>query len=245
MSFNIRSLDFDEPAHPWSERRDAIAAMLDASRPEVVGVQEAVLAQVDELADMLDGFAWVGVGRDDGEAAGEYAAIFYDTAMFELLDSGWFWLSDTPDVPSLGWDAAAVRIATWAELSERSSGNSFTVVNTHFDHEGSEARQNSSALVADFVSDRGEQPTFVVGDLNFPIEAGQFEALTMLMSDARQVADPDDGLSFNSFGTGLTLNIDFILHRNSEAFTFETLDDDYGVEYISDHYPIVADLAID
>lgn len=244
MSFNVRSLDFDDPSHPWADRRDAVVTMLDGARPEVVGVQEAVRAQVDELAGWLDGYEWVGVGRDDGDAGGEYAAIFYDAAMFELLDSGWFWLSETPDVPSLGWDAASVRIATWAELTERSSGMSFTVVNTHFDHEGNEARRNSSALVAEFVTERGDQPVFVTGDLNFPAEAGQFEPLSSIMMDARLAAGPDDGFSFNSFGTGLTLNIDFIFHRNSEAFSFETLDDDYGVEYISDHYPILASLSI-
>jgi len=166
MSFNIR---FENPSDDpdWPTRLPAVERMLDQRQPDVIGFQEALADQVDDLAELLEGYDWVGVGRDDGVAAGEFAPVFFRTDRFELSDHGHFWLSESPGEPSLGWDAALPRIVTWVELGRIGSTERFRVYNTHFDHEGQIARQNSAELLATVVAERpADEPVVVLGDLN-------------------------------------------------------------------------------
>ncbi len=148
MTFNIR---YDNPAdgvNAWPARRAAVVTMLKAEKPDVLGIQEGLAHQVAFLDSALRAdYAYVGVGRDDGKEAGEFAALFYNKNRFELLESGNFWLSETPETPSIGWDAACIRIVTWAKLRDRQSGREFVALNTHFDHVGTEARAQSAILL--------------------------------------------------------------------------------------------------
>lgn len=152
----------------WGRRLPWIAGMARFHGFDIFGTQEGVRHQLDSLKGRLPGYAYIGVGRDDGALKGEHAAIFYNTRMFDLLDSGDFWLSETPGKPSMGWDAACPRVCTWGHFRHKDSGKEFVYFNLHMDHIGVEARRNSVALVQQKIGELGVQglPVFLTGDFN-------------------------------------------------------------------------------
>src|SRR6056297_2032192 len=153
MSYNIRYDNPDDGINAWPNRQDHVAEiMADIYSADIIGVQEALKHQLDDLQARMPGYSWVGVGRDDGRDKGEFSPIFYKTDRFDLIATNTFWLSQTPDRPgSRSWDAAITRIATWARLSDHESGREFYVINTHFDHRGEEARVKSAQLITEFI----------------------------------------------------------------------------------------------
>ena len=142
ISYNIRLGSADDGTNSWKYRYPASAMMIMDQKPDIFGLQEALPAQFDYLKEFCTGYKGVGVGRDDGKRAGEIMAIFYNKKTVKLLKWGTYWLSDTPDVPSKGWDAACFRTATWALLKDKASGKKFFYVNTHLDH-GADCRDES------------------------------------------------------------------------------------------------------
>ncbi|WP_338194924.1 endonuclease/exonuclease/phosphatase family protein [Flagellimonas marinaquae] len=243
MSFNLR---YDEPAdgeNKWSNRKASCITMLNEVKPTVFGIQEGLHNQVSYLNDNLPNYNYVGVGRDDGHSSGEYAAIFYDETLVELIDSGDFWLSETPEYPSLGWDANNVRICTWAKLRDINKNKDFYVFNTHFDHKGKTAQKESSKLIVQKIQDITEPglPVFITGDFNMLIGNSRLEPITTNYFSAQRFAErSDDNKSYNAFGLGIiSRNIDFIFYNNSRAISYKTLVKNYGAPYISDHYPII------
>jgi endonuclease/exonuclease/phosphatase family metal-dependent hydrolase len=168
MTFNIR---FDNPrdgANAWPLRKDKVASMVRLYAADIVGMQEALRNQIDELAKSLTTHNWVGVGRNDGKDAGEFTPIFYRRDRLELLDKNTFWLSDTPDkVGSRAWDAALPRIVTWTKFKDKRTEREFFVFNTHFDHQGRVARLNSAKLLrAKAAEIAGDLPALAIGDFN-------------------------------------------------------------------------------
>ena len=147
MTFNIRYDTATDGRNAWPNRREAVAGLIRFHRPDILGLQEVQAHQQDWLLSSLPGFLAIGVGRDDGKSGGEFSPLFIKRERFELHDSGTFWLSTTPGEPSKSWDAAFPRIATWARLTDRVSGNDYLAVNTHWDHRGEEARIQSANLV--------------------------------------------------------------------------------------------------
>ena len=218
MTFNVRYGTADDGPDAWPLRRERLLARVREVRPEILGVQEALDFQVEELERELPEHVRVGQGRDGG-ARGEHAALFVDRRRFEVLEHGDFWLSETPDVvASVGWDAALTRMCTWAELRERSSGRALTVWNTHFDHRGAVARERSAALIAARVAERGAErsgPRIVMGDLNTgersaPLAtlaaAGLVDTFRVLHPEAREVG------TFHAFRGGTQgEKIDYVL----------------------------------
>lgn len=244
MSFNIRYDTSEDGDNQWSNRKEACVSAILANQTSIVGVQEALSHQVDYLDDQMPDYDYVGVGRDDGATSGEYCAIFYHTALFELMDSGTFWLSETPDVPSRGWDANNTRITTWAELRDRRNDKVIYVFNTHFDHVGVVAREESAKLLMQRINDiaPSDAPVFITGDFNALIRGHIFEPIQKECYSARRYAKYTDGIkSFNFFGKWyLSRNIDFIFYKNAEALAFRTIAEEYNdVPFISDHYPII------
>lgn len=244
MSFNLR---YDEPAdeeNQWSNRKESCITMLNELKPTVFGVQEGLHNQVSYLDSNLQNYSYVGVGRDDGYSGGEYAAIFYDEAIVELIDNGDFWLSETPEYPSLGWDANNIRICTWAKFKDINKNKEFYVFNTHFDHIGKTAQKESSKLIVRKIQEITESglPIFITGDFNMLIGNSSLEPIRTNYFSAQRFADrSDDNKSYNAFGFGIkSRNIDFIFYNNLRAASYKTIIKDYGVPYISDHYPIVA-----
>lgn len=170
MSFNIRYGTANDGEHAWPHRRERVIACVRAADPDLLGTQETLAFQRDELAAGLPGYGCVAAGRDDGAEAGEMAALFYRKARFERLDAGHFWLSPTPEVVgSKGWDAALPRIASWVRLRDRRQpgGPPILFLNTHFDHRGAEARRESARLIRRWLTDRAADCRVIVtGDFN-------------------------------------------------------------------------------
>ncbi len=243
MSFNVRYDEIADGEHKWDNRKEAVVNMWEITRPSVVGIQEGLYHQVEYLERELTDYDYVGVGRDDGHSSGEYAAIFYLKDKYEVVEKGDFWLSETPDVPSLGWDANNIRIVTWVKLKDVHSNQIFYMFNTHFDHKGKKARKESPKLLVNKIKTivSEEVPIFITGDLNTWINNSNLRPITNEYYDARRFADySDNKKSFNYWGKWYAnWNIDYIFYKNANALAFRTVTEDFGVPFISDHYPII------
>jgi endonuclease/exonuclease/phosphatase family metal-dependent hydrolase len=168
MTYNIWYANPDAGENIWENRREGVVQAILDQKTDIAGLQEVLYDQLTYLEEKLPDYAWMGAARDDGKQKGEFAPVFFKKQRFELLGSGNFWLSETPDsAGTLGWDAACVRIVTWAKFRERNSSSEFVVFNTHFDHEGDTARLNSAMLLKEKIAAiAGDQPVIVTGDFN-------------------------------------------------------------------------------
>jgi len=262
MSYNIRLYVGKDGENSWEFRKYATPAMIYDIRPTVFGVQEAYRQQLDYIVEKCPGYKEVGLGREDGADKGEHMSVFYDSEILQLITWGNYWLSETPDRPSKGWDAACKRTATWVLFEIKSSGEKFYFVNTHLDHRGKEARKNGLRLIYDKIREMNKEnyPMVLTGDFNVQPDNAGLADLNTLMKPARfnaQVADTVG--SFNGWGkygesegaptlddkpSNTLLPIDYIYYAGfSNCLTFRVVRRQYaGVKYISDHYPVYADL---
>ena len=253
MSFNLRVDVASDGPDAWPHRRDAAAATI--READVVGVQEATPAMLEDLDARLPGFARVGTGRD-ADGGGEQSAVLYRAGRFEALASGTFWLSPTPEVAgSVGWDAALPRIATWVRLRERGSGRAFVVVNTHFDHVGETARRESARLVAERAPAlAGGLPLVVTGDVNATDTSAVYRTLAGAFRDARLVSEsPPAGPAgtWNGFSATADRRIDVVLVAGPvRVLRTATLDRTVGEVlgtdapgFVSDHHAVAATVA--
>lgn len=168
-TYNIRYLSKDDSikGNTWSRRCPVIADMVRLHDFDIFGTQEGLKSQLETLKAKLPGYDYIGVAREDGKVNGEHSAIFYDTNLFDVVDHGDFWLSETPDRPGLGWDAACVRICTWGKFRHKPSGKEFLYFNLHMDHVGKTARIESGKLIQKKIREFGSDlPTFLSGDFN-------------------------------------------------------------------------------
>ena len=243
ISFNIRTAWGRDGDNSWRNRRSATVEMLRREAPDVLGVQEALQEQLYYLDSECPQYARVGEDRDGGAEGGETMAVFYLRERFDLLASGTFWLSQTPEQVSRGWDAACNRTVTWVELQERSSGKRFFYFNTHLDHQGKQAREESVKLIVSKIREIAGSRAAVIlgGDLNAPADSPVFRPIVRWMKPARdKAAESDSKGTFNGFGTAPdTIILDHLFFRGGiHCRRFATLDGNYGAPYISDHYPI-------
>ena len=242
ISFNLRNSGGEDGSNRWEHRRHATERMIREEAPDLFGVQEALADQLQYLDESCPQYARVGVGRDDGDKAGETMAIYYRHDRFELVNSGTLWLSETPETPSRGWDGACNRTVTWVELRDKTSGTSFFYSNTHLAHQGRQAREEGIKLLVEIVGKvAGKAPAILGGDFNSPTDSPIFRPLVRFMKSARDKApESDNEGTFNGFGTAPdTIVIDHIYFRGKlRCLQFRTLKGDYGAPYISDHYPI-------
>lgn len=244
ISFNMRTGGADNGTqNAWGARREGIPAMMAKENPTVMGVQEALSYQLTFVTENVPGYEYYGVGRDDGGSTGETMAIFYKTDVVELGDHGTFWLSETPDEVSYGWDAAYRRTATWAFFTVKATGKKFFYINTHLDNEGSEAREQSIRLICDKLAELNPDgyPSILTADFNSTMDDAIFDPLKMVMHDARTDAAVTDQFgTYNGWGT-TTSTIDHIFYSDFTPLEYHTIMDRWnGVQYISDHYPISA-----
>lgn len=167
-TFNIRYGTADDGANRWELRRDIFFDALRAQRADLLGLQEALRFQLDEIAAAFPEYDEIGVGRDDGDTLGEYAAILYRADRLEVLDEGTFWLSPTPEVvASTGWGNRITRICTWARFRDHRTGRAFYVYNVHFDHESQPSRERSAELVMQRIGELAHpDPVILLGDFN-------------------------------------------------------------------------------
>ena len=253
LTYNIRYDNPNDGDDAWPKRRDWLAAQIGFYSPDVFGIQEGLQHQVEFLAQSLPQYAWVGVGRDDGRQAGEFSALYYRRDRFRLLDSGTFWLSETPDQPSKGWDAALNRVCTYALLHDSATGRSLWVFNTHFDHMGQEARRQSALLIIQKIREKNPDnlPVFVMGDLNAEPGEPPVAAMKSALMDTRDVSEtPAFGPSgtFNGFKfhEPVTRRIDYIFAGGPglRVLRHAVLSDSKDCHYPSDHLPVLADVSI-
>ena len=168
-TYNIRQQNGVDNAagNGWERRAPYVAQLVRFHDFDIFGTQEGFKNQLEDMKANLPGYDYIGAGRDDGKEAGEHSAIFYRTDLFDVVDHGDFWLSENPDRPGLGWDAACVRICTWGKFRHKPSGKEFLFFNLHMDHIGTTARVESAKLIKRKIDEFGsELPTFLTGDFN-------------------------------------------------------------------------------
>lgn len=251
MTYNIR---LDTPAdgpNRWDRRRDLLIGQIRLLRPAILGMQEVVPGQRADLVAALPEYVALGGGRDDGKLAGEASPLFVDKTLFRIEASGMFWLSPTPELPSLGWDAAFRRVASWAHLVRRSDGRRILAVNTHWDHIGKQARLNSARQLRQWITAqrRKGEAVVVLGDFNAPLaEASLQDLLALPLGDAKaRSIEPAIGASITFNGWETVPNkgdtIDHVLISDGlRVRRYHALAEHFDGRLASDHFPVIADL---
>ena len=249
MTYNIRYNTSIDAENAWPFRKQRVLELIQDTHAHIVGLQEVLAGQLAYLAEHLTDYSYIGVGRDDGKFEGEFAPIFYQKHRFELLRSGTFWLSEKPaQIASIGWDASLPRIATWAELWCKQAGQNVFVCNTHFDHLGEQARQESSGLVLKQLAKlEAGYPCFLMGDLNAEPDSLCYKILSAQFQDTFLTADRQDGgpLTYRGFQEGKeeAKRIDYIFAKKPIKPSYAaTLERKYVGYYPSDHVPVLVHL---
>jgi endonuclease/exonuclease/phosphatase family metal-dependent hydrolase len=256
MTFNIRYGTADDGPDRWESRRDTLFETIKQAGPDVIGMQEALRLQLDQIEQALDRYAEIGTGREGG-TKGEYSAILYAKDRFSVEESGTFWLSSTPEVMSIDWGNANIRICTWARLVETASKRAFYLFNTHLDYRSQSGREKGARLIAQRIQARAHPDPFVLtGDFNAGEDNPAIlylkgkgtdtkeEAAPILLVDTFRVlhpADPNVG-TFHSFkGTTSGPKIDFILTPSTtKVLDAAILHTNRDGRYPSDHFPVMA-----
>ncbi len=247
MSYNIK-LDYPiEGKNSWDSRKDWMIGQINFYEPDVFGVQEAMPNQMKYMDSTMTAYKYVGVGRDDGKDEGEYSAIFYDNNKLKIITSSTFWLSQTPDQVSMGWDAVCNRVCTFALFEELNSKAQFWVFNTHFDHVGEEARTNSVKLIMEKIKSLNKKnyPVVLMGDFNLEPETENIQLIKLDMYDSREVSEvkpygPEGTFNGFHFEQSVTRRIDYIFvsKNNIEVKKYAVLSDSKELKYPSDHLPV-------
>lgn len=248
MSYNIRLGSGQDGTNSWRFRAPVTLEMLKDQAPDVFGVQEALDYQVALIEEYADDYDCVGVGREDGRKKGEHMSIFWNKKTIKLLKWGTFWLSETPDKPSKGWDAVCYRTATWALMKDKRTGKKFYFVNTHLDHVGKEAQKNGLALIVDKIAEINPDglPMVLTGDFNVKPDNPALIDLDARMKCTRKIAArTDNHHTFNGWGkASKDMVIDYIyISGFSSCPEYQTVTKKYlDRTFVSDHYPIIARL---
>jgi endonuclease/exonuclease/phosphatase family metal-dependent hydrolase len=251
MTYNIRYDNPDDGSDNWNYRKQDMVRFIESTDPLVFGIQEGLTSQVGYLHQELEEFDYIGVGRDDGQQKGEYCAVFYQPQKIRLLESGTFWLSESPNKVSVGWDAALPRICTYG-LFEDSDRNKFWVFNTHFDHRGVQARKQSASLIIDQINtiNDGQYPVVLMGDFNAtPTD----DPIKVIASNLDTITDGTESLLSGPIGTyngfkqiQQDRRIDFIF---TEGFQVESYlhanPKTIQGHFLSDHLPVIVQAIID
>ena len=243
MSYNIRQSGAKDGTNSWMYRFAATGEMIKDQMPDVFGVQEATYDQMYFIEQNFKEYKYVGGGREDGKKKGEYTAIFWNKKMVSLLADGMFWLSETPEAVSKGWDGECIRTATWALFKDKKTGKKFYCVNTHLDHVGKEARKNGLKLIMDRIAEMNKAglPVVLMGDFNMKPGDYNLVDLETAMCNARKSADKTDNhATFNNWGKSSDI-LDYIYYTGFSACPeFQTVTKKYdNRKFVSDHYPIV------
>ena len=251
LSFNIRYNNPDDGEHAWPNRKGMVASVVRFHAADLIGMQEVLRSQIDDLTVLLPNYSWYGVGRNDGKNSGEFSPIFYRRDRFQLLDSGEFWLSKNPDqIASKSWDAALPRIATWVKFRDRESKQEFIHLNTHFDHRGEVARARSAELILDRLKTlSGNMPVVVTGDFNVPPESEAYATMTSMLVDSKleSVSEPHGpegtfgGFTVKVGDTGDRIDYVFVA-EGTKVLRYAALSDQWDGRYPSDHLPVLAEI---
>ena len=262
MTFNIRYGSANDGENHWKNRREMVSDVIRNHPSDVVGLQEALRFQMDEIREAHPVYGEIGVAREDGNNDGEYSSVLYRTDRFGVGESGTFWFSDTPEVAgSNTWGNACVRICSWARLIETKTGKAFYIFNLHLDHVSQPSREKSAVLLAERIrSRRYKNPFVVTGDFNtgennpvvtylkgeIAVEGpdGRKAKTPVRMVDTFRVLHPDvkDVRTAHGFrGTRQGNKIDYVfVPPGTKVLEAQILYDNVDGRYPSDHYPVDA-----
>lgn len=257
ITYNLR-LDTDaDGENQWNNRKEQVASLIQFYDPDFLGIQEGLIHQLEYLDGELDDYQRIGVGRDDGAEGGEFSAIYYNSEKFELVEGTeqTIWLSETPGEPSKSWDAALPRILTFGKFRDKSNGRELYVFNTHFDHIGQQAREESSKLIVSTIGEAaGNSPVVLMGDFNVTEDNPAYEVLTKsepALHDAFYVTKlPHVGPDFTYEGFGVGTGdehrrIDYIFTSDNVNVKKHAIITSYhNGFYPSDHLPVYAEIEI-
>lgn len=249
MSFNIRYGSVGSAS--WEDRIGIVSQTMLESEADSIGIQEGTPQWMATLKNTVgEKYAYVGVGRDDGVNAGEYSAIFYLKDKYTVIDSGTFWLSETPEVPSLGWDAGCNRICTWAVLENKETGEQYVHLNSHFDNSGTQARKNSVNLIVEKAKEYSNLPVVFTADMNVKEGSDNYKQLVgagVLADTKFQAPDSMNYLTYHDTKPNKHSGdvIDYVMvNEHFEALSYKVVTEGVDGEYVSDHFPVYADIAV-
>lgn len=249
MSFNIRCTNVGKDS--WEDRIGIVSQTMLESEADSIGVQEATPEWMATLKETVgEKYAYVGVGRDDGDNEGEYSAVFYLKDKYDVVDSDTFWLSETPNKPSFGWDAACRRVCTWVQLKDKQTGKQYVHMNTHFDHVGISARKNSVEMIIDKAKTFTDIPVVFTADMNVVqgstnynqfVDSGYFRDTKFAAPDSMNYCTYHD--------TKPDMHkddvIDYVMINDGfDALTYRVVTEGVDGRFVSDHYPIYADIVM-
>ena len=257
ISYNIKFDDKSDTLVSWNQRKQRVVNQISFYDPDVLGVQEGLLHQLEDIENSASKISWIGVGRTDGKAKGEFSALFFNSEKFELVENtdSTIWLSKTPSIPSKSWDAALPRILTWGKFRSKGSGEEFYVFNTHFDHIGETARAKSARLILEMINKITQNlPVILTGDFNATEGSEPYKILT----------DPDSNLEdafyktklphlgplftfegFNVLNDEEKKRIDYIfVNKKVEVVKHAFISDFRDGRYPSDHLPVITDVVL-
>jgi len=257
-TYNIRlQTPADSAARSWDHRKTQIAKLIKKYKFDIFGVQEVGNPkQETDLKALIPGFTYFGKGRDNQQGTeGEQIGIFYRTNRFTIRDYGSFFLSPTPEIMSIGWDAAFRRMCVWTKLHDKLSNNTFYVFCTHFDHLGVKARVESAKLIVRKITEiAGDAPVLFVGDLNTSPESSEmYKTLAGSLDDSREITKV---LTKGSLGTfngydvtksmlPVSVRIDYIFCKKAIVYNYKVINDKYSNKtYPSDHFPLMIECVI-
>ncbi len=253
ITYNIRLDTPSDGENDWSHRKDFFCSQIQFYEPDIFGVQEAKPNQVIDIATALSHYNYLGIGRD-GDGKGESSNIFYNKERFLVKETNTFWLSETPDIPSKGWDAAFNRVCTYALFKDLKTKKTFWVFNTHLDHVGEEARTKGIQLILSKIEmlNSKKYPVIFMGDFNTEPYEDRIVELRKVMDDSREVSEQKPfgpSGSFNNFkhDKAVTKLIDYIFISKNSFFKikkYAILSDAKDLKYPSDHLPIYIEINI-
>lgn len=249
-TYNIRCENRTDDANGngWKQRAPQVVALIQKYKFHLFGLQEVTKNQLNDLQNQLPEYGWVGVGRDDGKEKGEFSPIFYRKDLFDVIESGTFWLAPIDSIPSVGWDAALPRICTWARF-KIINGMRFQIFNLHMDHVGKVARLESAKLIVQKIQETcGSEPVIVCGDFNMDQRSDGYKALKQedVLNDAYKLATKKNAKkpTFNDYDLNKTgdSRIDHLFVTNQIKINqYDILTDTYQADTVrlpSDHYPV-------
>ena len=253
MTYNIRLDIASDGLNDWSHRKDFWIAQMQFYDPDVFGVQEATPNQVTDLTQAFANYVKVGIGREL-EGKGEASCVFFKKDRFDLLHSNTFWLSETPNQVSMGWDAACNRVCTYVLLKDKKSKQFLWVFNTHLDHMGQEARTKGIQLISKTIAELNTKnyPVIFMGDFNTTPNESRILELKKVMEDARELSQEKpfgpEG-TFNGFRYDVAVKdrIDYIFLSKNSGLTvqkYAVLTDAKDLRYPSDHFPVYVELVV-
>lgn len=253
MSYNLR-VDFGgDGANNWEFRRDFLAGQIGFYAPDFIGTQEGKYHQLEFIRTALPDYEYIGISRDNSKTDGEFSAIFYNAKRFKAIAGDTFWLSETPNQKSKGWDAALERICTYGLFEETATGKRFYVFNTHLDHVGAIARSNSAKLIIDKIKavNTKNLPVIFTGDFNSEPNSAAYEAIVAFMDDSKNNSKTKsfgptgtfNGFKFNE-PVAILIDYIFVSKEKIEVNKHAVLSDSRDCKYPSDHLPVYAELKI-